>query len=485
MLDPDRMRSLLVSAVVACVSVGLISPGQAEPSLSQTQAIARQAYVYGYPLVDLYRVYYQFFINDRSPEHTHTVNHIYNAPGLFSPANTTLQTPDADVLYSIALLDLRAQPYVLTLPAIQRNRYYSAQFVDQYTFNLAYAGTRTTGNGGGNFLVVGPNWKGTVPPRIKSVIHADTQYVLAVMRTQVFGSSDLVNARKIQAGYKVQGLSAFTHKPAPKAAPKIGWILPLSQNAETRALDFYNVLAFVLQFCPVDRSETSLRASFAEIGVKPGQKFHSATLPLASVQAIQLAMTAGQLDILATRQASTSSIALFGDRAQLKNNYVNRAAGAQLGILGNSAQETMSYPFIKDPNGNLLNGLYGRYTVRLAPNALPPVNAFWSLTMYQIPSRLLVQNGLNRYSIDSAMLPSLKRDPDGGITLYVQASSPGADLESNWLPAPEATFYLIMRLYYPKPQALNGQWKPAAIQFAPSPPPVPSPSPLASATPAQ
>jgi hypothetical protein len=464
-------RALLVAGCLfACAHVV-----QAQPSSTQVQTVARQAYVYGYPMVDLYRIYYQFFINDQSAEHRHMTNKVYNAPGLLTPDNTTLQSPDADVLYSFALLDLRAQPIVVTLPGVAKNRFYSLQFVDQYTFNIAYAGTRTTGDGGGKFLVAGPGWKGATPQGIRSVIHADTKFVLAVLRTQVFGPDDLPNARKVQTGFGVDELSAYARTPAPRPSPRVNWLLPLSANAQTRGLDFFNLLAFVGQFCPIDPSERELWKSFGTIGIVPGKHFETATMPIDEIKALRMGMTVGQLDILGQRQKLTSSAGVFGDRAQLKGNYLLRAAGAQLGILGNSAQETLSYVFIKDPSRMALSGLLNRYTLRFAPNQLPPVNAFWSLTLYQIPSRLLVQNPLNRYFIDSQMVSKLARDADGGYTIYLQAASPGADLEANWLPAPQAPFYLILRLYYPKPQALQGSWKPPAIGVQPSPSPPPAP----------
>jgi hypothetical protein len=464
---------------------------QASPTPAQTQSIGRQAYIYGYPMVDLYRISYQFFINDQSAERRHRANKLYNAPGLLTPDNATLQSPDADVLYSFALLDLRAQPSVVTLPAISRNRYYSAQFVDQYTFNIAYAGTRTTGNGGGRFLVIGPGWKNAAPPGIKQVIRADTQFVLVVLRTQVFNAADLGAARKVQDGYRVQSLSEYVHKPAPAAPSKVDWLLPLGRDAQMRGLDFFNLLAFVARFCTIAPDERSMWQRFATIGIKPGEHFDTSAMALDNVKALRTGMTVGQLDVLATRQKLTSSIGVFGDRAQLKGDYLKRAAGAQLGILGNTAQETLSYVIIQDPEKRPLSGLLNKYSLHLGPGALPPVNAFWSLTLYQLPSRLLVPNPLGRYFVDSGMLQSMTKDTDGGYTIMVQGAAPGGDLDSNWLPAPQAQFYLILRLYYPKAEALQGQWKPPAIRVlapvTPSPvlpgPSGPTPNPAATASP--
>jgi hypothetical protein len=154
---------------------------------------------------------------------------------------------------------------------------------------------------------------------------------------------------------------------------------------------------------------------------------------------------------------------VFGTREYLQNNYLYRMAAAVVGIFGNSKQEAM-YPFYSvDADGQPLNGV-NRYTLHFAPDQLPPVSAFWSLTMYELPASLLVANPLNRYLLNSPMLPQFKRDADGGLTFYLQHESPGAEQESNWLPAPKGPFFCAMRLYWPKPEALDGKWHQPLMQ---------------------
>jgi hypothetical protein len=148
---------------------------------------------------------------------------------------------------------------------------------------------------------------------------------------------------------------------------------------------------------------------------------------------------------------------IFGTREYLKNNYLYRMAAAVLGIYGNSKQEAMYPMYLVDEAKQKLDGAH-RYTVRFAPNQLPPVHAFWSLTMYEMPASLLVANPLNRYLLNSPMLPQFKRDADGGLTLHIQNESPGKDKEANWLPAPKGPFVMAMRLYWPKDEAVNGKW---------------------------
>ena len=173
-----------------------------------------------------------------------------------------------------------------------------------------------------------------------------------------------------------------------------------------------------------------------------------------------------EFDNFKTTEIDTGNLTagdFFGTREYLNGNYLYRMAGAVLGIYGNSKEEALYPLYSVDSEGQALTGV-NNYTLRFAPGQLPPANAFWSLTMYELPQSLLVANPINRYLINSPMLPQLKTDADGGITLYIQHESPGADLESNWLPAPNGPFVMSMRLYWPKQEALNGTWKQPPLQ---------------------
>jgi hypothetical protein len=363
----------------------------------------------------------------------------------------------------VALI-LRPEPFVLTVPPIEKDRYFSVQLIDAYTFNFDYIGSRATGNGGGSFLVAGPGWKGDIPKGIKQVFRSETELVLAVYRTQLFNPADIDNVKKVQAGYKVQPLSAFLGQPAPAAPPAINFMKPLTPDTQKTSLQFFNVLNFVLGFCPTVPSENELMARFARIGVGAGRTLDIEALTPEMKQALAKGMAdawekfaAFEKTDLATGKVTSGD--LFGTREYLKNNYLYRFAAAKLGLFGNSKQEAI-YPFYRVDNaGNSLDASKHNYTVHFAPGQLPPANAFWSLTMYNLPESLLVANPINRYLINSPMLPDLKRDTDGGLTLYIQAKSPGPDKEANWLPAPKGPFWTALRIYWPKEAALNGTWK--------------------------
>jgi len=464
MLSAYLCRAALPAALVALA----LPAAHAEVTEAQARAIGRDAYVYGLPMVDTYRVMYAYSVDKDNPQYKGPFNSVLNIARVFTPDDTAFVTPNSDTPYTFSGLDLRTEPVVVTVPKMEKNRYFVFQLMDLYTFNFAYIGSRTTGNDGGNYMFAGPGWKGATPKGITKVIHSETSLVNIVGRTQLFNPDDLDNVKKIQAGYKVQPLSTFEGTPAPPQAPAVNWIKPIPPSEERTSLAFFNELAFLLQFAqPPHPSEVALRKRFAEVGIEPGKPFDASTLSPALQAALKQGMLDGQKAI-DERRASLhgKTDQLFGDRAFLKNDYVARATGTQVGIGANSRDEAL-YPILDhDAQGQTLDGSKHKYTLRFAKGQQPPVNAFWSITMYDLPQQLLVKNPINRYLINSPMLPNMRTDPDGGITLYIQADSPGKDKESNWLPAPKGPFVTFMRYYWPKPALLDGQWKTPAIQRA-------------------
>jgi hypothetical protein len=294
------------------------------------------------------------------------------------------------------------------------------------------------------------------------VICSETDLVLAVYRTQLFNPGDLDNVKKVQAGYKAQSLSAFLGQPAPQAAPAIDFVKPLTPDTQKTSLEFFNILNFALQFCPTNPSEEELMARFAKIGVGAGKTFDASKLSPDMKKAIEAGMADAWAEQAALKKRidakELTSGDMFGTREYLKNNYAYRMAGAVIGIYANSKEEAMYPAYTVDSGGQALDAAKNRYTMRFEPGQLPPVNAFWSLTMYELPASLLTANPLNRYLLNSPMLPQLKRDADGGLTLLIQNESPGKDKEANWLPAPKGPFFMAMRLYWPKEEALEGKW---------------------------
>jgi hypothetical protein len=456
-------RRAFASAIAGLPSLRF-SGAYAQTGLTPAEArtIAREAYVYGFPLVDSYRIQHAYFVDRQDHEFKAPWNQLVNTPRVYTPADTAIQTPNSDTPYSFVGMDLRAEPLVLTVPPIEKERYFSIQLIDSYTFNFAYIGSRTTGNGGGSYLVAGPNWKGEKPSGVKEVIRSETEFVFALYRTQLFNPADIVNVEKVQAGYKAQTLSQFLGTPSPAAAPVIDFIKPLTPAEEKTSLQFFNILSFVLQFCPTVPSEIELMARFGRIGIGAGKTLDAAANLSPEIRAaLDQGVADAWADFAGLRklfdEGKVTSGDVFGTREYLKNNYLYRMGAAVMGIYGNSKQEAMYPIYAIDSDGKKLEGA-NRYTLRFAPGQLPPVNAFWSLTMYDLPASLLVANSINRYLINSPMLPQLQRDVDGGLSLIIQNESPGKDKEANWLPAPKGPFILYMRLSWPKEEAMEGKW---------------------------
>ena len=457
-------------ATLASVLSLIASAVQAQPlSAKEARAIAKDAYIYGFPVVDSYRILYSYFVDRTDPEYKAGWNErVANNARVFTPDDKAMQTPNSDTPYSQLGLDLRAEPMVLSMPAVEKGRYYTAEINDLYTFISGYIGSRTTGNAAGDFLISGPRWNGEKPKGIKAVIRSETELAFVFYRTQLFRPEDIENVKKIQAGYKVRPLSAFLGTAAPAPAPAIDFMKPISAEEERTSLEFFNLLNWVLRFCPTHPSEKALMRRFARLGIGAGKNFDATALS----PEIRKAIEDGRADAWEDMDRLTKRITagevtsgdVLGTRASLKNNYLYRMRGTVAGIWGNVKEEAIYPAYYVDSEGQQLDGSKNRYVVRFAADRLPPVNAFWSLTMYDLPERLLVANPLNRYIINSPMLPDLKRDGDGGVTLYVQHKSPGNEKESNWLPAPNGPFLIAMRLYWPKPEALDGRWKQPPLQ---------------------
>jgi hypothetical protein len=412
-----------------------------------------------------YKAMYQFNIDKTNSQYKGPFNTIINSANVFTPKDTAIVTPNSDTPYSMLQVDLRAEPTVFCVPAIDKSGYYSVQLTDMYSFNYGYVGSRATGNDAGCYMIAGPGWRGAIPDGIAKIFNSETQFGLVIFRTQLFNPADIDNVRKIQAQYVAEPLSQFLKQPAPAAVP-LPKFPPFDDDAFK--LGAFSYLNFLLQFAPTVPSETELRAKFARISIGPGLPYELPKVGDAKV-ATERGIKEGYEAIDKQRNEIGKDVngwrvgSAFGDRAFYNGNYTLRAAAALAGIYGNDAIEAM-YPLaVTDSTGAKLDGSKSNYTLTFPAGDYPPVNAFWSVTMYDGKTQLLIENPIDRYLINSPMLPDMKKNPDGSLTIYIQNKSPGKDKEANWLPAPEGPIYLVMRLYWPKEEALNGTWKPAPI----------------------
>jgi hypothetical protein len=323
--------------LVALASLIIILSGCAtEEKLTPEEAkqIAKEAYIYGFSVVDNYRVQHAYFVDRDNPEFKAPWNQIRNEPRVYTHEDVAIQTPNSDTPYSFIGMDLRAEPLVLTIPSIEKSRYFSVQLIDAYTHNFAYLGSRATGNDAGSFLLAGPGWKGEKPDGIKAVIQSETELAFAIYRTQLFDLDDIDNVKQVQAGYKVQTLSQFLGDPAPMAAPAIDFINPLTPEQQRTSPEFFEVLNFALRFSPMHPSEEELMARFAKLGIGAGKTFDVAKFSPEMRQAVEDGMADAWEDFgVLTKRINTGEVSsgdAFGTREFLKNNYLYRMAAEGL-----------------------------------------------------------------------------------------------------------------------------------------------------------
>ena len=267
-----------------------VAAGVKAPSLEQTKAIAQEGFVYGLPLVMNYAVMNEFSVDPKSSQFKAPFNQLKNEHRVSTPADTAVITPNNDTPYSMLWADLRAEPLVITVPAIPKSRYYSVQLIDGNTYNYGYIGSRATGTQAGSYMIAGPDWKGTTPPGIKKVFASTTPFALTLIRTQLFKPSDMPNVEKVQSGYKIQPLSAFLGQPAPPAAPKINFVPATTAGIKD---NFFEYLSAALEYVPPSAEDKDIRAKLASIGVGPGRTFEFKDLSLEHKAAVLLGMKAG------------------------------------------------------------------------------------------------------------------------------------------------------------------------------------------------
>lgn len=436
-----------ISALALGASLGTAHAATVDQS--QARALAQEAYVFAYATVEHDKVLSA--IAAKLP-----FNRLYSEPRLLGPQDNKVVSPNNDTFYSRALLDLRGEPQVLDVPAVQ-GRYYSFQLVDMRTDNLDYIGTRATGNQAGRYLIAGPDWQGAVPGGFNGVIRSPSRLVFLLGRTEVKGEADQKDAAKVLMGYALQPLSNVISGTSPEASPALQ--LPAYQDTKqgpAEALfNSFNALAPLHQW---NASEQQKLARFAAIGVKSGAAFNP---PAELGEAIAEGAEAGREQVRAASSQvsveqqgwfrSPTNVGKFGD------DDLTRAAVAWRYIYANDAVEAVYPMALHDVQGQVLDG-HNSYRLHFPAGQLPPVNAFWSLTLYDGKTQLLAANPIQRYALGDRS-PDLRYDADGGLTLILQASAPVAAQQANWLPTPEGPFNLLLRLYLPKAGALDGSYR--------------------------
>jgi hypothetical protein len=442
------------------VSFALIQPSVAYSaetvSPADARVIAKDAYIYAFAMLESYQTWYSQAVDKRSNAYVGGFNMYRHYSEPFTPDNRDIVTPNNDTPYSWAWLDLRAEPMVVSVPAVPKDRYYVMQWIDLFTYNFAYIGVRATGFEAGSYMIAGPKWNGPKPAGIKQVFKAETEIVGTLTRTALQSADDVANVKALQAQYKLQPLSAFLGKPTPQPAPPISF--PPYDKAKAHSHDFIGYLNFLLQFAePPDPGEVAIRKRFEKIGIAPGQPWDASKVDPATLAAIDAGVKDGQDAINAQAAKTFSSNGLFGSRALLKTDYITRDVAAMKGLYGNSLEEAWYGGYVGDGTKPSV--------IHFTKANLPPARFFWSATLYTLPDRFLYANPVNRYSIGDRT-KGLVYGKDGSLTIYVSNASPGKDKESNWLPAPAAKYSLVARVYGPSKAAMTGKWNLPPLQSA-------------------
>ena len=421
-------------------------------SPEQARALAKQAYIYAYAPVYMERQRRNMVSVDAdrgdgsAPE-----NSFGNVRALGGPALKTIVMPNNDTLYSSAWIDLSKGPFLLGVPPMGE-RYFTFQMMDAYSNTFDYAGTRATGKQGGKFLLAAPGWTGKAPDGVAKVILAPTSRIWIAARFGVSGDADLPAAHKAQDSIR---LTALDGKPVGAVNPAFA---PLAAPEKWSAEQFFTVFGDVLKAVPTPDAAKALVASFTPIGLDTKSGFSVRTLSPEVKAAIEAGAKGGFEAIQATKLGDSANGWDFSMKnGRFGEDYAVRSAIAYRSLAGNAPEEAIYFNADKDVTGGPLDGA-NRYTMRFEKGQLPPVNGFWSLTMYDGKTFFMIDNPQKRYSIGSRT-PGLKFAPDGSLTLYVQHTSPGAVKEANWLPAPEGSFDVHLRTYIPQKTLMDGSYK--------------------------
>jgi hypothetical protein len=473
-MKTNYQQNLFAAAIAGALALTATITRAAEPiSPEAARALAVNAYLYFYPLVTIDITRKQLVNIEPGKELLKGPMNTFSSAPVFPPADVKVVVrPNFDTLYSSAWLDLTKEPVVVSVPDTH-GRYYLLPMLDMWSDVFASPGWRTTGTQAGNFLVTPPGWKGAVPDGFTRIA-APTPYVWIIGRTKTDGPDDYAAVHEIQAGFKSTPLSRWGKTPEPvtvKIDPSVDMKTPPKIQVDTMAADkYFTYAAELLKLQPPHITDEPIVAQMKRIGIERGKSFDFASLDPAVQQALTSAPEDAQ-QLMKWKMATlarvvngwsmnTDTMGVYG------NYYLKRAIVTQVG-LGANLPEDAIYPLtLSDDTGKPLDGA-NKYTIHFDKGATPPVNAFWSITLYDSEG-FQVANVFNRFAVSSYM--QFKTNPDGSLDLYFQNESPGPDKEANWLPAPKGAFNLTMRLYAPKSEALTGKWNPPPVMKAGMPP---------------
>ncbi len=463
LLRPLILCVLVLGFTAGCTTTKEAAVVRATPE--DAKVIANETFIFGFPVVltgitrDV-ETSAAYTTKSKAP-----INQLLHKRLFPDDKFTAVVTPNADTLYSTAWLDLSEEPIVLTLPS--SNRYYLAPLLSAWTEVIASPGTRTTGNDRQEIVIIGPRWKGTVPANLQQV-KSPTNNVWLLGRIQTNGKNDYVHIHNLQDEWELTPLSYYGKGYIPPSNVTVNTMVdrqmaPVDQVTQMSAREFYTHLAEEMKLNPPLAADAAMVVKMRSIGINPGGSFNYEKLSPALQRAMEVGYADGNKRLRAEVAPSMSVengwmtgsvLGAYGDK------YFDRAFVALTGAGANLKEDAVYYRAVSDSSGQRFNGR-NKYVLRFSKKQLPPVNGFWSLSMYN-SKNFFVKNYMNKFAVGDR--DHLSFNADGSLDLYVQAQSPGKGKESNWLPAPtDEEFNLVMRLYWPKQTVLNGGWKIPAV----------------------
>ena len=432
--------------------------------------LATDAYIYGYPLVTM-EMTRRVMTNVAAPEGNRApIGQLIKARQYPNASFRDVTAPNADTLYTTAWIDVAKEPWVLSMPDM-KGRYFLVPMLDGWTNVFQVPGSRTTGTGAQTYVITGPGWSGALPAGVKEY-KSPTNIVWILGRIYCTGTpEDYAAVHALQDQFKLVPLSSYGKAYTPPAGtvdPSIDMKTPVRDQVNGMdAVAYFTLLAQLMKTNPPATADAPALAKFAQIGLIPGKDFDASKLRADFAKRIpQVAFDRIMLQFKINRNVKHINGWNFTTRTGLYGtDYLMRALVTAIGLGANRPQDAVYPTSLKDADDNAYDGA-NKYVTRFDKGQTPPVEGFWSITMYD-SQYFFVANPINRYSISPRQ--NLKSNQDGSIDIYVQKDSPGADKESNWLPAPAGKFILMLRMYWPNehdPSIFNGTWTIPAVKKA-------------------
>ena len=465
-----RLVLILASLAIFLTLIGCSSapaPATKTPGVEEAVSTAVDAYIYGYSLVTMDMTRRQF-TNVGAPDDTHAPMGQFLRVRTYPPVDVrTVTAPNADTLYTTAWLDVSKEPWIVSIPDMG-DRYYLVPMLDGWTTVFQVPGKRTTGDKAQRYAITGPGWTGTLPAGVTEY-KSPTAMVWILGRIYCTGTpEDYAKVHALQDKFSVVPLSSYgkPYTPPPgEVDPSFDMKTAVRDQVDALSVnDFFNYLAKLMKTNPPTAEDAPMVAKMATIGLVPGQDFDPSKLGVFDKDAIKAVPKLAQLKIVKFLKDMplTNGWAVFAKTGTYGTDYLDRATVTAFGLGANRPQDAVYPTGLKDAGGDDFDAASKKYIMHFDKGQMPPVNGFWSLTMYDAQF-FFVPNPLKRYTLSQRN--KFITNADGSVDLYLQADSPGKAKETNWLPAPKAKFVPMLRLYWPKetpPSILDGTWKPPA-----------------------